>query len=123
MLLNHLYTYKHLEGDSSSLLKFEINIRGDHEIFKGHFPENPITPGVCQMEIVKEIFSDYIGKELFFRSVTDMKFINLWIPVESEPVYLDLATTEFEKGYKIKAVIYTDNKTYFKLRGIVNGSF
>lgn len=123
MLLNKLFTYKLLEGDSTSLLKFRIIINGNHEIFEGHFPGNPITPGVCQMEMVKEILSDYFEEALFYRSVSDMKFINMWIPDNSELVYLDITTNEFEDGYKIKASIYTDTRIYFKLRGIVNGSF
>ena len=123
MLLNKLFTYKLLEGDSISSLKFRITIDGNHKIFEGHFPGNPITPGVCQMEMVKEILSDFLGKELFYRTVSDMKFINMWIPDDLELVYLDLTIIEFEDGYKIKARIYTEIKTYFKLRGIVNGSF
>lgn len=122
MLLNKLFTYELLDGDSKSVLKFRIIINGNHEIFEGHFPGNPITPGVCQMEMVKEILSDFLGTELFYRSVSDMKFISMWIPDDSELVYLDLGVTEFEDGYKIKARIYYDDKTYFKLRGLVNGS-
>jgi 3-hydroxyacyl-[acyl-carrier-protein] dehydratase len=123
MLLNKLFTYKLHEGDSISSLKFSIIINENHEIFKGHFPGNPITPGVCQMEMVKEVLNDFLGKDLFYRSVSDMKFINMWIPNDSELVYLDLTINEFEDGYKIKACIYTDILTYFKLIGIVNGSF
>lgn len=75
------------------------------------------------MEMVKEVLGDFLGKDLFYRSVSDMKFINMWIPDDSELVYLDLTINEFEDGYKIKARIYNDIRTYFKLRGIVNGSF
>lgn len=75
------------------------------------------------MEMVKEVLSDFLGEKLFYRSVSDMKFINMWIPDDSEQVYLDVVKNEFEDGYKIRASIYAENKTYFKLRGIVNGSF
>lgn len=105
------------------LLKFKIEIVGNHSIFEGHFPGNPVMPGVCQMEIVKEVMSSYFGKELVFNSVADMKFINMWLPNEANHVFLDISTDDIENGFKIKASIYSDSKTYFKLRGELNGSF
>lgn len=117
MLLNKLYTYEHIEGEAIASLKFKVNIKVNHEIYEGHFPGNPITPGVCQMEMVKEIFSDYLGKNLFFNSVSDMKFITMWVPNELEDVFMDISAKDFEEGYKIKASIYTDKGVYFKLRG------
>ena len=120
MLLNNLYTYELLEGNSISSLKFRIHIRADHEIFKGHFSGNPITPGVCQMEMVKEIFSDYLGRDLFLNSVSDVKFIAMWVPDESESVYLELTAINEPEGYKIRANIATDKEVYLKLRGNIH---
>ena len=117
MLLNTLYTYEHLEGEALASLKFRVNTQANHEIYNGHFPDNPITPGVCQMQMVKEILSDHLGQNLFFNSVSDMKFISMWVPNESEAVFMDISAKDFEEGYKIKASIYTDSCVYFKLRG------
>lgn len=122
MLLNKLFTYEHVEGDSTNLLKFRINIRINHDIFMGHFPGNPIMPGVCQMEIVKEVFGDYLGKEIFYSFVSDIKFINMWAPDDSEVIYLEICANEIENGYAIKASIYACDKVYFKLKGLVNDS-
>ena len=33
---------------------FTIRLNGEHEIFKAHFPGEPITPGVCQLQMVVE---------------------------------------------------------------------
>jgi hypothetical protein len=72
------------------------------------------------MEMVKEIFSDYLEKQLFFNSVFDMKFINIWVPDDSEPVYLDLAAIAESEGYKIRASISTIKEVYFKMRGNIH---
>ncbi|MBQ0740088.1 3-hydroxyacyl-ACP dehydratase, partial [Aquimarina celericrescens] len=32
-----------------------ITINKNHKIFKGHFPGNPVTPGVCMIQIIKEL--------------------------------------------------------------------
>jgi 3-hydroxyacyl-[acyl-carrier-protein] dehydratase len=122
MLLNEFYTYEQLEGDSIDLLKFRIKILADNDIFMGHFPGNPIMPGVCQMEIVKEVLGDYLGKEIFYSFVSDIKFINMWAPDDSEVIYLEICANEIENGCAIKASIYACDKVYFKLKGLVNDS-
>ena len=120
MLLNNLYTYEKLEGEGISSLKFRIYIQPSHEIFTGHFPGNPITPGVCQLEMVKEIFGDYVGKSVGFNHVSNMKFINMWVPNDSEPVFLDLTATENETGYHMNASIYSAREVYFKIKGNIH---
>lgn len=122
MLLNKLYTYEQLASELPTTLKFKMGINADHEIFKGHFPGNPIVPGVCQLEMLKEILADHLGQNLFFNSISDMKFISMWMPNESELVYVDIALKITEEAYKINAKIYGDNIVYFKLKGIAHVS-
>src|SRR5690606_39459978 len=51
-------------------LEVKLNINANHEIFEGHFPGNPITPGVVQLEILKELLSIYAGKTVQDRKST-----------------------------------------------------
>ncbi len=120
MLLNKLYTYEQVESELPSSLKFKVSINASHEIFEGHFPGNPITPGVCQMEMLKEILSDHLAVNLFFNSISDMKFISIWEPKESEAVFMDVALKLSEDVYNINAKIYKDSIVYFKLKGSAN---
>ncbi len=120
MLLNKLYTYEQVEGELPSTLKFKVSINAGHEIFEGHFPGNPITPGVCQIEMLKEILSDHLGQNLFFNSISDMKFISMWVPKESELVFIDIALKITDDVYKINAKIYGESTVYFKLKGSAN---
>ena len=48
------YTIEASTHDEDTLV-YSIVINKDHDIFNGHFPSNPVTPGVMQMEIVKEL--------------------------------------------------------------------
>ncbi|HRX12452.1 MAG TPA: hypothetical protein P5210_12415, partial [Draconibacterium sp.] len=105
MLLNDLFTYSELEESSGSVLRFKIEIKANHSVFEGHFPGNPVMPGVCQMEIVKEVVRSHFKRELFFNSVADMKFINMWLPNETKLVFLDVLADKTEIGFKIKASI------------------
>jgi 3-hydroxyacyl-[acyl-carrier-protein] dehydratase len=50
LFLSKLYTIVE-KGDD--FVKIELN--PTHAIFSGHFPNNPILPGVCALQIAKEL--------------------------------------------------------------------
>ena len=35
--------------------QLRLQLHPEHEIYQAHFPGNPITPGVCQVQIVAEL--------------------------------------------------------------------
>lgn len=49
MLQYHLFTLADLQADGETV-KTSIILNPLHPIFKGHFPDNPILPGVCMMQ-------------------------------------------------------------------------
>ena len=71
IFLNSLYTIKRMlrEGDSNKLSAM-IRLNPSHEIFKGHFPGNPILPGVCVVQILKEILMYQLNNKLIQHLLT-----------------------------------------------------
>ena len=55
MLLNNFYTIKSIDKKDDQNYTVVLFINENHEVFKGHFPGNPIMPGVCMMQIIKEL--------------------------------------------------------------------
>jgi 3-hydroxyacyl-[acyl-carrier-protein] dehydratase len=51
LFLNKLYSIEEKTND-----KVKVKLNQNHEIFSGHFPGNPILPGVCSLQIAKELF-------------------------------------------------------------------
>ena len=64
--------------------KYGIRLNAGHAIFKGHFPGNPIVPGVCQIQMVTEILEEHYKKLLFLRQVANIKFLAVLKPDETE---------------------------------------
>ena len=50
--------------------------------FKGHFPQEAILPGVCQLEVVLAILSASLNNEIKLKSVSRAKFLNTVKPEE-----------------------------------------
>ena len=112
---NNFYTIKS-EELSESAANFNIELNGDHKIFEGHFPDNPITPGVVQMEIVKELMSKVTNSSLNLVTMGNCKFLAILNPIETKEVLvaINYSLTE-ENLYKVSAQIRTSDVIYLKI--------
>ena len=63
-LRNDFYTVKEKKQISEKEISVVIELNQQHAIYSGHFPDQPIVPGVCQIQIVKELLEDLMGKKL-----------------------------------------------------------
>ena len=79
MLINGLYKvikydriFGREEGEISYV--FEIEVNPAHKIFEGHFPQEPILPGVVSIQIIKECCELLRGETLSYSSIGQCKF-------------------------------------------------
>ena len=57
-----------------------IRLNPESEIFKAHFPDNPVTPGVCQVGIIEELAGKICGCKLVLREVKSLKYTDVLRP-------------------------------------------
>ena len=100
-ILTDFYTLQSYDKNEKSFVA-NIILNKDHEIFKGHFPGNPVTPGVCMMQIVKELTEEFTGNKLFLKSASNVKFMAIINPFETPELSLQLDITENETDIKVK---------------------
>ena len=65
----------------------QIRLDADHVIYKAHFPRNPVTPGVCLMQMAKEMMEERLGRRLQQKEVPGMKFCRTITP-DVEPIFI-----------------------------------
>lgn len=101
-ILTDFYTLQsHNKTENGSFIA-NILLNKEHSIFKGHFPGNPVTPGVCMMQIVKELAEEFTSKKLFLKSASNVKFMAIINPFETPELSLQLDITEGENDVKVK---------------------
>lgn len=84
-LLNSLYTVvDHSNTDFGQ--DFTIRLDAEHFIYKAHFPGEPITPGVCIMQIALELMELATEKSLSVTCVKNVKFLRIIVPTEVSEV-------------------------------------
>lgn len=85
ILKNSLYTIadKRMEGSG---IFYQILLDKNHFIYKAHFPNEPITPGVCIIQIAKELLEDYLHEEYEISYIKNIKFLSVLSPLSTSSV-------------------------------------
>jgi 3-hydroxyacyl-[acyl-carrier-protein] dehydratase len=92
MFKDTLYTLKKLQFDSQSgKAEAVILLHKDHDIFRGHFPGNPVLPGVCMVQIMKELISDILQKDVILTEANTIKFQNPVNPHENPELHVAIS--------------------------------
>lgn len=115
ILLENFYTFLYHEPSPGSV-KAKILINKDHEILKGHFPGLPIVPGVCMMQIVREVMEVMTKKSLSLISADTMKFLSVINPDQNQEVDVAVTYTESDDTFLINATLFSGEVTFFKLK-------
>lgn len=102
MLLKDFYEVQLIDKISDQKFVATILLNEKHEIFKGHFPGNPVTPGVCMMQIIKELTQNVTGFSLQLKSSSNVKFMALINPEETPELKLELEILPNDDEVKVK---------------------
>jgi 3-hydroxyacyl-[acyl-carrier-protein] dehydratase len=119
MVLKDFYKVLSEEKTADSKYSITILVNEKHEIFKGHFPGNPIMPGVCMIQIIKELTEKITESTLMIQTLANVKFMALINP-ENNPelrLELDITTTE-DNLVKVKNTTYFNETVALKLSNV-----
>lgn len=111
--LNDFYKVISSEKTGNSFIS-AVFLDKQHPIFGGHFPDNPITPGVCMMQIVKELAESHLGSELHLNKVNSVKFAAIVNPFLTPNLRFELDIQPMEAGVKIKTLVYMEDTIALK---------
>lgn len=75
---------------------YDIHLIGESPIYGAHFPDMPITPGVCIVQIVEELLSDYLQRNLQISTIKSVKFLSVLKPSD-EMIQIELFSVKQEK--------------------------
>lgn len=114
MLIKGLYTVEEFRQTGEGITA-TVRLNKDHDVFKGHFPGNPVMPGVCMIQMVKELTEKSIGKTLFLNVSTNIKFMAIINPEIHPILNVDLNISEVGEQIKVKNSTSFGNTLALKL--------
>lgn len=102
--------------DDGCLTKISIN--PDHPVFEGHFPDNPITPGVCILQMVKETIMNNYNVALQMDQLKHSKFLAFINPEKQQEVDFQINIKHKDQTHwQIAAVVKSENAVHAKFSG------
>ena len=117
MSLQSLYTIIH---QSAGETEYESQIIFDpaHEIFAGHFPGQPVVPGVCLIRIVKDMAGFISGKNVLMKLGSNIKFLHIIDPRQHAEVFLK-GSFHYTDGDTliVSASIFKRETVFLKFKG------
>jgi 3-hydroxyacyl-[acyl-carrier-protein] dehydratase len=112
MLLNDFYTYVDVSRNENQF-SCKVIFNEAHDIFKEN--TQAVVPGVCMMEMVKELLQQTLGMSLWLRNAVKVKFLQ-FITSDVQPV-IDIRWNEQEAGYTVDACVRYGDDFCFELGG------
>lgn len=117
ILRNELYTITSKEITDSKAT-FQLQLNANHFIYQAHFPGEPITPGVCIIQICKELLEEMTGSSLNIILIKNVKFLSVISPSEMSALTCQLTlkdTSEEQETIACTAAVKAGDATMSKL--------
>ena len=121
ILLNDFYTIANRDATDNAV-RAKILINRGHKIFDGHFPGLPIVPGVCMMQIIREIMEVTTDRTLKIAGADNMKFLSVINPDQNKEVDVSITYTEDNGTFIVNASLFAGTVTFFKLKAALKTS-
>ena len=103
-------------GDNDNECVYRLSLNAEHPIYQAHFQGNPIMPGACIIQIMKELAEDLYSTSYFIRCAKNVKFLNVINPLKHKEIDVRLSFRKDENNMlAVSAVIDWETTVFSKL--------
>ncbi len=116
MLENKYYQIISVQSGELSAT-FHIAILPDCDVYRGHFPGNPVCPGVCNIETLRECVSKLLHKKVRISTIKQCRLTAVATPTTCSELDVKVEVTPVGENYTVTASIFDGGKTYMEFKG------
>ena len=120
MLKDNFFTIREI-ADLEAGKVFRVALDASHPIFQVHFAGNPVMPGACIAQMIKELAEDYLNTSFFISAVKNMKFLKVINPVENPEISVQMTcATREDNSISASTIISAGEDIFSKAILILN---
>lgn len=82
-LLPGFYTLLQSDNINATDCSTQVMLNPQHPVYGGHFPGQPVVPGVCILQIIKECLEEICHTTLQYKQIASCKFLSAINPNET----------------------------------------
>lgn len=106
------------KGKLEGKLIYKVSLHPEASVYDGHFPGNPVSPGVCNVQMITECASDAAGQALQIQAISKCRFLSVVTPEKSRELWIGLELGEPVNGkYTVAARINDGDKICVDFKG------
>ena len=95
-----------------------VSLNADHPIYQGHFPGNPVVPGVCQVQMVKELVEKAVNHSLTLFESDNIKFLLMINPQVNPQLEVNILIKPIsDQQISATASIGSGSSVFLKFKG------
>lgn len=117
MLKDDFYKAGPIEQGEPGVYSCHIQLNSEHVIFKGHFPEMAVMPGVTMVQVVKETCEAILQQRLQMKSSKMIKFLSMVRPEEHSDLVVEVKIKNDDSPWEVSGILKNSEITFFKIKG------
>ena len=114
ILKNRFYSATSMQ-EADGLHLARITLAYENEIFKAHFPDFPILPGACLVQISKEFIEEKLQQKIQIVQFKNLKFLKTVNPEEFPEIIIRFSYQKREENYAASVNYSKDEHLFCKL--------
>lgn len=116
MVIKDLYTFK-FNVREENRIEASLLVNPDHPIYRGHFPGLPITPGVCQVQMIRELLQREVKLPLMLSRAGQIKFTAVHEPDKEPEIKASISFSRSGDLLEVRAQLQGKEKIFIKFKG------
>ncbi|MDR1055572.1 MAG: hydroxymyristoyl-ACP dehydratase [Prevotellaceae bacterium] len=118
MLIRDFYTIGEITNDAD-LHTVKVTLNAGHAVYNGHFPGQPVLPGACSLQIIKECAEYAVNKDLRYSEIQSCKYLSVINPIDDNVLEIRFNCKESENGIKLTADVDQKEQPVIKLKAVL----
>lgn len=119
LLKDKFFTVLHEEHLTANDAVYLCELKADCNVYEGHFPGKPVSPGVCNIEMIRECAEMLTGCDLKIDTIKQCRLTAVASPsiCPKVDVKVSVAAVEGTNNYNVVATIADAERNYMELKG------
>ena len=118
-MMNDFFTILNLDRSDMNLTS-RVELNPNHGVYEGHFPNQPVVPGVCMIYMIKTILAIALEKDIQFEKIGSSKFIKMLNPAINNSLDFEFKLDNpIDKSMKVQVSGMSDGEVFIKLKGLI----
>jgi 3-hydroxyacyl-[acyl-carrier-protein] dehydratase len=113
-----LYQIRHITTEADGNIQVQVELNAGHAIFNGHFPSQPVLPGACMVQMLREVLQKAQGHRLTMHKGSNIKFTSVIVPYANQQLTFNIQMKPAADGFlSVNSTLYAGEVASMKFSG------